>query len=201
MVDIVEDYFREWIQGKNLKDSMIAVFNKIRDIPYAIIPDLNDPVGFAKILTRNRGSCAPKHFLLCAMFQKLGLQVLYTVYPFRWDEFENIYPSDLRELARDMPVSHHIACKVDIGGRLVLVDATLDPALEVLGLPVNKDWDGINDTQLPVKPCGEEQLYHPTEARRIQTGQPDEVALAFYYGLNSWLESLRMENYVRNNRF
>ena len=193
MDDIVEYKLREWVKGKALKDARIAVYNNIRDIPYAVIPDLNDPRQYIKILELNRGSCTPKHFLLCNMFQKLGLQVLYTVYPYKWDEFESLYPPGLMELARIMPLGYHLACKVEIEGKLVLVDATLDPALEVVGLPVNKEWDGTSDMLLPVHPCGEEQLHHPYEAHFMQTRQYDEVSLVFYEGLNSWMEAVRVE--------
>ena len=113
------------------------------------------------------------------------------VYPFRWDEFESIYPTDVGKLSKDMPLSYHLACKVDIDGRLVLVDATLDPALEKVGLPVNKDWDGITDTMLAIHPCGMEEIYHPSEAHLMQPRITDNKSLSFYNGLNSWLEELR----------
>ena len=76
------------------------------------------------------------------------------------------------------------------GKNLALVDATLDIALERLGLPVNKDWDGMRDTLLPIKSSQGEQLYHPSEAYQMQ-GPPDGKSLAFYSGLNSWLEKVR----------
>jgi hypothetical protein len=125
------------------------------------------------------------------MYQRLGLEVLYAVYPFRWDAFEATYPPKLRKLARAMPLSHHLACRVDINGNLVLVDATLDPALQKLGLPVNRKWDGLHDTLLAVKPCGDEQLYHPSEAFLTQPRIIDERALDFYDALNSWLGEIR----------
>jgi hypothetical protein len=137
MSDIVKDKFREWVWGKSPKEARIAIFNKIRDIPYAVIPELNDPKQYVKILELNRGSCTPKHFLLRERYRKLGLQVLYVVYSYRWDEFENLYPPELRKLASEMPIGSHLACKVDIEGKLVLVDATLDPSLAIVGLPVN----------------------------------------------------------------
>ena len=191
MADIVEGKFREWVQGKNPREARVAIFNRIRDIPYAIIPGLNDPKQYVRMLELNRGSCTPKHFLLCNMFQSLGLQVLYAVYSYRWDEFENLYPPELRKAANEMPAGSHLACKVDIDGKLVLVDATLDPALAVVGLPVNKEWDGVSDTLLPVKPIGEEQLYYPSEANLIQVQQPDQRTMAFYNGLNAWMDLLR----------
>ena len=91
-----------------------------------------------------------------------------------------------------MAVSHHLACKVEIGQRLVLVDATLDPALEQMGLPVNKHWDGLSDTLLPIKPSAGPEFYHPSEAAFIQP-QLDEAALAFHNALNRWLDQLRAQ--------
>lgn len=71
-----------------------------------------------------------------------------------------------------------------------MVDVTLDLALKKLGLPVNENWDGKSHTLLPMRPCGEEQLYHPSEAHSLQA-QPDEKSLAFYWELNLWLEEVR----------
>ena len=116
--------------------------------------------------------------------------VLYAIYPFRWDEVEIDYPPQLKRLAEDVPTSYHLACRVDIGGKLILVYATMDTALKVLGLPVNDDWDGVSDTRLPIIPCGEEQLYHPVEAKLMQA-RYDEKALKFYSEMNHWLEKLR----------
>jgi hypothetical protein len=193
MADIVEVKFREWVQGKNPREARIAVFNQIRDIHYAIIPELNDAKQYVRMLELNKGSCTPKHFLLCNMFQRLGLEVLYAVYNYRWDEFENLYPPELREAAKEMPLGSHLACKVDIDGKLVLVDATLDPALAVVGLPVNKEWDGVSNTLLPVRPVGEEQLYYPSEANLTQVQQLDPKTMAFYNGLNAWMDLLRID--------
>ena len=165
-------------------------------VELTIMMNLN-PKQYAKMLELNRGSCTPKHFLLCNMFQRLGLGVLYAVYQYRWDEFEELYPPELRKLAREMTTGSHLACKVDIDGKLILVDATLDPALAVVGLPVNIGWDGISDTLLPVKPIGEEQLYYPSEAYLIQV-QPDERTMAFYNGLNAWMDSLRVKGHRSN---
>jgi hypothetical protein len=194
MADIVDRKLHEWTRGKSAKDARITIYYKIRDIPYAVIPELNDSEQYIHILEFNRGSCTPKHFLLCDMYQRIGLELLYAVYPFRWDEFALLYPPELRRLAKAMPIGYHLACKVDIDGRFILVDATLEPALQKIGLPVNREWDGIRDTLLAVNPCGEEQLYHPSEARSTQPGITDEKSLAFINGLNAWLEKLREVN-------
>jgi len=191
MAEIVDEKVHEWTQGKQDEDARIAIYCEIRNMPYAVIPELDDSVQYVRILELNKGSCTPKHLLLCHMYQKIGLEVLYAVYPFRWTDFEGIYPPELQEMAEVMPVSYHLACRVDISGNLVLVDATIDPGLERLGLPVNKRWNGFSDTLLAVDPCGEEQLYHPSEACLMQPPKIDEQSSVFYTALNSWLETIR----------
>ena len=191
MKDTINNTLHEWIKGKSPLEARIEIFNRIRDIPYAVIHELNDSEHYVNILEFNRGSCTPKHFLLANMYDRIGLRVLYVVYPYKWDEFEDLYPPDLVELAREMPVCFHLACRVEIDGKLVYVDATLDPALAAVGLPVNKDWDGISDTMLPVNPCGEEQIYHTSEAYLMQAQNVDEKATVSYERLNSWMDKLR----------
>ena len=189
--NIVDRKLHDWTRGRSAKDARITVFYKIRNIPYAVIPELNDHERYIDILKLNKGSCTPKHFLLCYMYQKIGLEVLYAVYPFRWSDFETVYPPELQKLAEAMPLSYHLACKVNIDGNLVLVDATIDPALHKIGLPVNEKWDGLSDTLLAVNPYGEEQLYHPSEAQLMLSPTTDEQSLPFYNRLNLWLEDIR----------
>jgi len=186
----IEERFKEWTKEDKPIDAVVNIYHRIREIPYAIIPELNDAQRYVEILKLNKGSCTPKHFLLCNMYQRLGLFVLYAVYPFRWDQVEIDYPPRLKRLAEEIPTSHHLTCRVDIGGELILVDATVDTALKVLGLPVNKDWDGVGDTLLPIVPCDEEQLYYPSEAELMQA-RYDDKSLRFYSELNQWLDNIR----------
>ncbi len=191
MSDIIDEKLRQWTQGKSEIDARIAIYNKIREIPYAVIPELNSPERYINIIKLNRGSCTPKHFLLCHMYQRIGLEVLYVVYPFRWDEFEALYPPNLRQLARAIPTSYHLACKVTLDRRLVLIDATIDPSLQKIGLPVNMNWDGQSDTLLAMKPCGAEEIYHPDEASLMPPRIVDKESFEFYNSLNFWLEKIR----------
>ena len=189
----LEETFRQWTAGKNAVQARISIYENIRDIPYAVLPGLNNTDRFADILTLRRGSCTPKHFLLCNMFQRLGLMVLFAVYPFHWGEPTEIMVGNLeplREMTKTLPMSYHLACRVDIDGRLVLVDATLDPSLEKAGLVINHEWDGFNDTLLPMTPCGEEQLYHPSEAHLMEA-RSGQQWLEFYAELNTCLEQVR----------
>jgi len=191
MNELFEQKFREWTRGKSSLEARLNIFQRIRDMPYAVIPELVDGENYIDILKLGRGSCTPKHFLLGQMYQRLGLLVLYAVYPYRWDNTLFDYPPHLRKLAEDLPISHHLACRVEINDELVLVDATLDPPLEKVGLTVNKDWDGLSNTLLPMNPCGEEELYSPAEACLMRP-EYDEKALAFYDALNVFFEKVRV---------
>ena len=192
--EMLDEKFRQWVQGKDATRARISIFENVRDIPYAVVPELIDAEKYLDILTLNRGSCTPKHFLLGNMFQRLGMLVLYAVYPFRWGDRAEVlddYPSELIKLAQEQPESHHLACRVEINGRLVLVDATLDSPLKKVNLPVNQHWDGFSDTVLAIEPLGEEELYHPSEAYLMQPRDYNENMLEFYNQLNRCLEDAR----------
>src|SRR5208283_2881928 len=198
-MNIVDEKFNEWTKGLDPIQARINIFRNIRDIPYAIVPSIMDYRGYTNIFRTGKGSCSPKHFLLCEMFRRLNLPVLYVVYPHRWDEIAKTmgeYSVRLEEMALALPVSRHLACKVEIDDRLVLVDATLDLPLQKAGFTVNADWDGISDTMLPVTPCGEEELYHPAEARLMKTSLDNQFKV-FYPELNRFLEQIRrLYNYL-----
>lgn len=190
MSKLIDDSFKRWTQGSSLLKARKNIYCHIRDIRYAILPELNDLKYYVNILRYGKGSCMPKHFLLCNMFEKLGMQVLYSVTPFRWDHADIDYPKRLLKLARALPQSYHIACRVDINGKFILVDATLDRALKKIGLPVNEKWDGLQDTIPPIVPCGDEQLIHPAEIS-VMKAEPDEKFNLFYSELNRFLEEAR----------
>jgi hypothetical protein len=153
MASLLNRTFAEWTEGLSSHESMIAIFERVRDIPYSLVPGLNDPVtGAEKLLTLRRGSCAPKHYLLGEMYRRLNLNVVYATFPFSWIMQEIAYSPELRELAARLPVGFHLACRVQIGCRWVLVDATWDRPLKKAGFPVNETWDGYSDTKCAVRP-------------------------------------------------
>ena len=189
MPDIISKKFSQWTEGKNPLEARISVFQKIRDIPYAVIPEVVHPQKYLDILKLNKGSCSPKHFLLADLLERLGITIFYSVWQFLWKDVPIEWPMELQKLANEMPVNTHLALRVDIGDNFILVDATLDPKLRTLGLPIN-DWDGNSDTLLPIQPLGDEAWYS-REERELIVPDFEEKSLVFYRELNSWLEEVR----------
>jgi hypothetical protein len=91
-------------------DARIIIFNQIRDIPYSVIPEINNPVdGPQGLLKRMKGSCMPKHFLLGRMFEMLRIPFQYVSHPFSWNLKPVAYPMELRKLAEVVPTGYHLA--------------------------------------------------------------------------------------------
>ena len=62
MEDLVYRTFEKWTAGKSPLAARISIFEGIRDIPYAVIPEAQDSEkGVGVMLLMNRGSCQPKH--------------------------------------------------------------------------------------------------------------------------------------------
>ena len=190
MLDIISEKFSQWTKGQNPLEARISVFRKIRDIPYAVIPEIIHSQKYLELLKINKGSCSPKHFLLADLLERLGLTIFYSVWQFLWKDIPIEWPLALKRLAQEMPINTHLALRVKIEDKFVLVDATLDPKLKILGLPIN-DWDGKGDTLLPIQPLGEE-IWHSREERELMIPNFEEGSLVFYQKLNSWLERVRI---------
>jgi hypothetical protein len=153
MTALVKATFAEWTHGLDTRESMISIFTHIRDLPYSLVAPASDPkTSMEQLIVTGRGSCGPKHYLLSEMFRKLNISVIFSTVAFSWDDPDLHYPPGLRELAPRLPIAHHLACRVQVGCRWILVDATWDRPLSKAGFPVNDHWDGYSDTRCAVKP-------------------------------------------------
>jgi hypothetical protein len=145
MPSAVDKKFNEWTKSLDTHDSVVSIFEHIRDIPYSLIVPVTDSITSSEqVLIAGKGSCGPKHYLLAEMFRKLNLSVVYATIAFSWNDPDLRYPPDLRELVANLPVAYHLTCRVQVGCRWILVDATWDPPLVKAGFPVNDDWDGYS---------------------------------------------------------
>ena len=129
MSSLVNAKFSEWTHGLDTRQSMIAIFGHIRDIPYSLEVPMTDPATAPEQMLRlGKGSCGPKHFLLAEMYKKMGLNVVFATIAFLWSDRDLHYPPKLRALAARLPVAHHIACRVQIGVPLGAGGRYLGPA-------------------------------------------------------------------------
>jgi len=167
-LSLVDEKFGHWARDLAPKEARIAIFEHVRDIPYAIIPELRNPVsGPPGLIEQNRGSCQPKHYLIAQSFAKLNIPTRLVTYVFKWDDSEIKYPADLKNIISRLPVSYHLACKADINGKWVLVDATWDLPLKKVGFPVNEKWDGESETINAVNSIKE--IIHDAETKMKKT--------------------------------
>ena len=203
---LINDKLEEWTVSKNPLAARIAVFENIRNIPYAIVSELRDPItGPAGLLKLHKGSCIPKHFLLALMFGRLGIEVKYTTHTFNWDDPVIKYPPDIRALARKIPLGAHLVCKAKIYGKWVLVDATWDLPLKKAGYPVNEKWDGIRDLKSAVSVIEEtvhenlkDRLAYYAAIKNTYAASDKTAYDEFIQKLNPWLAKLR---YLRSTAF
>jgi len=199
MESVIQNKFDSWISGLSAEEARIAVFKHIRDIPYAIVPELRDPLrGPSGLLSLGKGSCQPKHYLMALLFEKLNIPVKLVTYQFHWVNSDINYPDDLRSIVKALPAAYHLACKALINNKWVLVDATYDLALKKASFPVNESWDGHSDTVNAVTP--EAEIIHngPQERveyealRRAEYSDKEKAAYAeFIEKFNLWLEIVR----------
>lgn len=191
--------FRQWAQNSDPLKARIAVFEQVRDIPYYLVEQVDGPYDWAaSILENNKGSCAPKHYLLGLLFPMLGVQVKYFTCPFRWGEQDLQYPDDLKAMTNELPIGYHTACKAFLRDRWVLIDATWDSPLSKEGFPVNLNWDGLSGMRNAVTPFEEvehstlqERLDYVKEKKALYTPEEKCAYTQFMGKFNLWLEKLR----------
>ncbi|MGC9555080.1 MAG: hypothetical protein ACP5EK_07185 [Thermoplasmatota archaeon] len=196
---IVAGVLEDQIKGKTAVQQRIAVFERVRDIPYRLIPALYSPSVAARgTLLAHAGSCTPKHFLLGHWLESMGYQVRYVTFPFHWNAPELQFPPPLRSLARAYPPEYHLALHLLIEGRWTLVDATWDPPLKALGFNVNQRWDGVSDTANAVHPLGEvihtspqERDAYAGDLRAQRSPAKRAIADRFTMAFNQWLDEHR----------
>ncbi len=178
---------------------MVALFEKIRNIPYIIEKTLLDPRSEpTAILKLNRGSCSPKHYLLGTMYEEMGLKVKYLSYKFTWndDRFLKIFPEDLALLAKDFPMLDHFNIEVLINNKWTLVDASFNPELKQLGFLINENWDGVKDQTNAFTPLDRKEhatawnyaSYMQQERDKMSSEQKVKAG-KFVERFNAWVET------------
>ena len=73
------------VQGPDPRQSLIPVFEHIRDIPYSLAVPITGPA-FApeRILNLGKGSCRDRNITWWREYRRLGFDVVYATFPFLW---------------------------------------------------------------------------------------------------------------------
>src|SRR5690606_9977854 len=130
-------------RGKMVHASLVTLFEGVRNLPY----DTAAAYDAEGLRAQGRGNCVAKAALLA---EELGaLEV-----PCRTVSWEYELPLLVDVQQRlGFRTDIHTAVQAHVGGRWVLVDATHDPPLDALGLPVGR-WDGRSATEPAYQPIG-----------------------------------------------
>ncbi|MFH1847267.1 MAG: hypothetical protein ABH869_06920 [Candidatus Omnitrophota bacterium] len=198
MKTIVEEKFKEWTKKRDPLEKSISIFEHIREIPFVVDPgcySLNK--GQERMLRTNKGFCIPKHYLLGAMFWKLGVSVRYCVYFFEWKNIKASFPVSVKRLVNGLPIAYHLACKIFINRKWLLVDATWPLVLKKKGFCVNEAWDGRSAMINAVEGVDEIIFKNPADAddflrnKMAEYTLPEKLELSrFSLELNVWMEKI-----------
>ena len=193
--DILSTTFTDWTRGHDPLRSRIALFERVRDIPYCY-PATRDP---AELLEAGRGSCSGKHYLLGALYRLLGLPVRYMICTHHFNESPLVFPPPMQEMLRKNEiVDFHDYLQIQVGDGWIDVDATWERGLREFGFPVNEEWDGTSAMVLSVVP--EDFAVAEGDPERLKEELLSKLAprqrmlrKQFLEALSSWVQELSAE--------
>jgi hypothetical protein len=193
--DLIRQTFTRWTNGCDAMQSRIALFERVRDMPYWY-PASRDP---AEVLRQGRGSCSGKHYLLAEMFRLMGLRVRHMICTHRFNESPLAFPLPMQEMLRKNEiVDLHDYVQIAVDGAWIDIDATWERGLREFGFPVNEDWDGKGAMLLSVVP--EDFSVAELDAEHLKEDllsklPPRQRALRkqFLEALSSWVQELTAE--------
>jgi len=195
MNSLIDQKYKEWTAGLDPVRARIALFERVRDIPYHY-PASRDP---EDVLRAGVGTCSGKHYLLAELYRRLGLRVRNMICSHRFNESPLPFPDEMQAMLRkDEIVDMHDYLQVEVGGDWLDVDATWESGLREFGFPVNEEWDGRTAMLLSVVP--DEHVVVDGEAARTKEEllaklSPRQRSLRkqFLDALNRWMSELASE--------
>jgi transglutaminase-like putative cysteine protease len=196
MTSLIDQKYAEWTAGLDAVRARIALFEKVRDIPYAY-PASRDP---EEVLRSGCGTCSGKHYLLAELYRRLGLRVRNMICSHRFNESPLPFPENMQSMLRkDEIVDMHDYLQIELNGDWIDVDATWERGLREFGFPVNEDWDGEKPMLLSVV-ADENVVVDGPEAARSKEEMlaklsPRQRALRkqFLDALNQWMLEIAPE--------
>lgn len=140
----LEFLVEELVENKDEKNSRIAIFEYVRDIPYYAQPN-QDPL---KALEENKANCGQKARLIKKMLEEIDIEVKKISARYKIDKLP--IPKSLKD-SHPLGIDYHLATLTKIDGNWILLDATADKGLKEAGFVVN-EWEGYSETKWFVEP-------------------------------------------------
>jgi len=176
--DIIRQKLHEWTDGKDAIRSRIALFERVRDIPYCYPASRN---------------------LLGELYRLLGLPVRHMICTHRFNESPIVFPAPMQEMLRKNEiVDLHDYVQIAIDDQWIDIDATWQRGLREFGFPVNEEWDGCSP--MPLSVVSEDVAVAERDPERLKeellsklTPRQRTLRKQFLEALNSWVQELALE--------
>lgn len=193
--DPIRAAFEEWTRGLDPRAARIALFERVRDLPYRY-PASREP---REVLQRGGGSCSGKHYLLGALYRLAGLPVRHMMCTHRFNDSPVPFPDHMLAMLQKNEIADvHDYLQICVDGEWIDVDATWPLPLRDFGLPATDDWDGQSSMVLSVVPDEHEKIEgDPAKAKeeRLSRLTPRQRTLRkqFLEALSQWVGELQTE--------
>ena len=193
--DPIRTALEEWTRGRDPLAARIALFERVRDIPYRY-PTSRNPI---EVLKLGCGSCSGKHYLLGELFRRSGLAVRHLVCTHRFNESPLPFPEEMQTLLRKNEiVDLHDYLQISVDGEWIDVDATWELGLHEFGFPVTDDWDGKSSMVLTVIADDHERIEGDPEKAKEEmltrlTPRQRSLRKQFLEALSKWVEEIAQE--------
>ncbi len=178
--------------SKNKK--IVRVFEIVRDIPYGDI----QPRSPEKTWKEKKGPCSTKNIILFDVYSAMGIPVRKWMCSFEYKKSRK-FTQQMNFLLDRPIIVLHTFIKIKIGKKWVIVDATNDPCLEIIGAKVQSNWDGKSDTLLAVKP---KEFFHVKDIDKkkqefysYETNLQKENRQKFMKLFFEWIDKVREQKY------
>lgn len=182
-----------WAKDQSFNDTIITLFEKVRDIPYGDIGS-RDPL---EVYKQQKGTCSGKHELLKGLYTTLGLQVKDFIIIHEFNNLPVSFPENIQNILNETTITDpHNFIKIKRNNEWFTIDVTWDIGLKKVAFPVNEDWNGFQNLDISVAKGGEIfETANPMELKRDLITKLPEITQVnrkvFLKKLTNWLEVSR----------
>jgi hypothetical protein len=201
-----QEILAAWGIEKQPKARQITMlYEKVRDIPFGSMGS-RDPY---RVYQLNKGTCSGKNFLIKELFNEIGVKTRDMICLQRWkdltwfpdDEYDVVtLPEHLmKHFDNSDIVDFHNFVKIEVNGRWVQLDVTIDAPLKALGFHVVEKWDGASDMPLcfvgthKVWDCGDCGFEKKVEFTSMLPETFEKARKAFLEALTAWIDDWRKQ--------